>query len=363
MSPSGYDVSSLLLQVGSSKLTGQGKFVTKAPPPRLDVALEAPSIQLDDFRFGNWSPEKAKPASNAKPKSDEELKLEAGKASNQVQQILSPQALHRQNAYLTVRVDQVLSGEDVLGNGKLDAKLENGRADIGPIVVNTLGGSATMQMGYEPREKDVAVNIRTEVKRFDYGILARRIDKKSEMRGIFSLDVDVSARAQYLSEILRYGKGHIDFAIWPENLKSGLLDMWAVNVLMALLPAVDSSNESKVNCAIGRFVLNDGKLTDKTILIDTSRMRVTGKGGVGFAEEDIRLYVRPQAKTPQFMSLAIPIELGGKFDDFHVGVSTADVLETIGQFATSIIWVPLEALFGKKIPADGHDVCGAIDFK
>ncbi len=362
MSPSGYDVSSLLLQVGSSKLTGQGNFDTKAVPPRIDIALDAPAIQLDDFKFGDWSPEKAKPAATAKPKSEDELKQDAGKASNQVQQLLSPEALRRQNAYLTVRVDKVLSGQDVLGNGKLEAKLENGRADIGPIVVNTPGGSASMQMGYEPGEKDVAVNLRTQVKRFDYGILARRIDKKSEMRGIFSLDVDVSARAQYLSEILRYGKGHIDFAIWPENLKSGLLDMWAVNVLMALLPAVDSSNESKVNCAVGRFILNDGKLSDKTILIDTSRMRVTGKGGVGFKEEDISLYVQPHAKTPQFMSLAIPIELGGKFNDFHVGVSATDVLETIGQFATSIFWVPIERLFGKEMPADGHDVCGAIEF-
>jgi uncharacterized protein involved in outer membrane biogenesis len=362
LSPNGYEVSSLLLQVGSSKLSGQGKFDTSVVPPRIDIALEAQAIQLDDFKFGDWSPEKAKPAATAKPKSEEELKQQAGKASNHVQQILSPAALRRQNAYLTVRVDQVLSGQDVLGNGKLDAKLENGRADIGPIVVNTPGGSASMQMGYEPGEKDVAVNLHTQVKRFDYGILARRIDKKSEMRGIFSLDVDVSARAEYLSEILRYGKGHIDFAIWPENLKSGLLDMWAVNVLMALLPAVDSSNESKVNCAVGRFILNDGKLSDKTILIDTSRMRVTGKGGVGFKEEDISLYVQPHAKTPQFMSLAIPIELGGKFNDFHVGVSATDVLETVGQFATSIFWVPLERLFGKEIPADGHDVCGAIEF-
>jgi uncharacterized protein involved in outer membrane biogenesis len=256
-------------------------------------------------------------------------------------------------------VDQVVSGKDLLGSGKLDARLENGRADIGPVVVNTPGGSASLHLGYEPGEKDVAVELRAEVKRFDYGVLARRIDPKSEMRGIFSLDVDVGARAPYLSELLRYGKGNIDFAVWPQNLKSGLLDVWAVNVLMALLPAVDPSNESKVNCAIGRFVLNDGKLSDKNILIDTSRMRVTGKGSVDFTTEQIGLYVQPRSKTPQFLSLALPIELSGNFNEFHVGVRTVDVLGTIGQFATSIVWVPLQMLFGKEIPADGRDVCAA----
>ncbi|MFI4941556.1 MAG: hypothetical protein ACHP7O_14605, partial [Burkholderiales bacterium] len=363
MSPSGYEVSSLLLQVGSSQLNGHGNMNTKAAPPRIDVALTAPAIQIDDFRFGDWSFEKTKPAASGKPKNKEELRQQAGEESNHAQQILSPEVLRRQNAYLTVRVDQVTSGQDLLGSGKLEAKLENGRAEIGPVVVNTPGGSASFLLGYEPGEKDVAVNLRAEAKHFDYGILARRVNQKSEMRGTFSLDVDINAHAQYLSDLMRNGKGYINFAVWPENLKSGFLDLWAVDVLMALLPVIDSSNASKVNCAIGRFVLKNGRLSDKTILIDTSRMRVTGKGEVDFAAEDIRLYVQPRAKTPQFLSFALPIEVSGNFNDFHIGVRPADVLETVGQFATSVVWVPIETLFGKTTPSDGRDVCAAVEFK
>jgi hypothetical protein len=362
MSANGYEVSSLRLQVGSSQLAGYGKFDTKVVPPRIDIALTAPAIQLDDFRFGDWSLEKARPAGKAKRTTDTPRDKNGG-ANNQAQQILSSEVLSRQNAYLTVKVDQVVSGQDSLGNGKLEAKLEGGRAALGPVVVNTPGGSASFSMKYEPGKKDVLVSLSAEAKNFDYGILARRIDHKSEMRGTFSLDVDVSARAEYLSEIFKNGKGHVDFAVWPENLKSGLLDVWAVNVLMALLPAVDSSKQSRVNCAIGRFVLANGKLSEKSFLIDTSRMRVTGKGGVDFNDEKIQLYVQPHAKTPQFLSLAIPIEVSGKFDDFSVGVRATDVVGTVGQFVTSVIWVPLKMLFSKETPADGLDVCGKTVLK
>jgi len=216
---------------------------------------------------------------------------------------------------------------------------------------------------YEPGEKDVLVNLRAEAKNFDYGILARRFDHNSEMSGVFSLEVEVNAHSQYLADIMKYGKGHIDFVVWPENLKSGLLDIWAVNVLMALLPAVDSSGESRVNCAIGRFVLGDGKLSDKSILIDTSRMRVTGKGSVDFAAEKIQLYVKPRAKTPQFLSFAIPIEVSGGLNNFSVGVSAKDAVESVGQLATSFVWVPMQMLFGKDIPADGSDVCEKVVLK
>lgn len=358
ISRSGYEVLSLLLQVGASELAGHGKIDTTAVPPRIDVVLSAPTIQLDDFRFGDWSPQGPRPPdAGTKRESLADMREEAARKGDRAQEILNPEVLRRQNAYLTVTVDHVLSGQDMLGSGELTAKSENGHVVIGPATVNVPGGSAMLRLGYKPGDKNVGASLRVLVNHFDYGILARRIDRKTEMRGILSLDVDVSAHAEHISELLRHGKGHIDFAVWPQNMKSGLLDIWAVNVLTALLPAVDSSSASKVNCAIGRFVLSDGRLSEKTILIDTSRMRVSGKGQADFKAEDIHLYVQPQAKTPQFLSFPLPVELSGKFTDFHVGVRATDVLQTLMQLTTSIVWVPMAALFGKQTPSDGHDAC------
>jgi hypothetical protein len=363
VSPAGYEVPSLLLQVGSSRLNGHGKIDTRVVPPRIDVDLTAPTIQLDDFRFGDWSPEKSKRTTTRNPDSRDNMLRKADETGHEAREILSPEVLWRQNAFLTVRVDQVASGQDMLGNGKLDAQLVNGKAVIGPVIVNTPGGSASLRLLYEPVEKDVAFNLSVEAKHFDYGILARRIDHKSEMQGTLSLNVDVSARARYFSELLRYGKGNIDFVVWPKNMKSGFLDLWAVNVLMALLPVIDSSNTSVINCAVGRFALNDGKLSGETLLVDTTRMRVTGKGGVDFAAEKLNFYMQPRAKTPQFLSFSLPVELDGSFENFGVGVRPIDVLETMGQFTTSVVWAPLQMLFGKEVPPDGHDVCEAVEFK
>ncbi|MGH7948555.1 MAG: hypothetical protein ACREQF_04960, partial [Candidatus Binataceae bacterium] len=278
-------------------------------------------------------------------------------ASDQAQALLSPAVLRRQDAHVSIQVAQVLSGSDQLGSGALEAKLENARAEIGPVEVNIPAGSAKLWLGYQPTERDVQVDLRIEANKFDYGILARRIKPDTDLRGTFSLDVDVNARSQYLSEILRHGNGRIEFAVWPENMKSGIFDLWAVNLLVALVPAVDPNKASKVNCAIGRFELNDGQLRDKTILLDTSRMRVSGKGSADFTTEKLNLRMRPLAKTAQFLSLATPIEVAGPFTDFKIKVSPGDIVETVGRLATSIVWVPLQKLFGKTIPTDGRDVC------
>lgn len=360
MSQRGYELSDLRLRVGESELNGTGSLRTDSARPRIDIALDSPNIQLDDFRFGDWTPVEKKPDESVTLTPDA-LRRQAAQASDAAQKLLSPAVLRRQDAYIKVRVEQVFSGNDRLGGGKLDAQLENGRAVIGPVAVEVPGGSARFSLGYEPTESDVKVDLEIDIDRFDYGILARRIQPATDLGGMFSMHMDVNSRAQYLSEILRHGSGRIEFAVWPENLRAGVFDLWAVNVLVALVPEVDKSKESKVNCAIGRFDLKDGKLVDRTIILDTTRMRVTGHGTADFDQERMRLRLRPRAKTAQFLSLATPIEVAGPFDSFRIRVSPGDILETVGRIATSVVWVPLQKLFGKRIPRDGADVCASPD--
>lgn len=357
VSPAGYEVQSMRVQIGTSLLTGHGKLDTTAKQPLLDIALTAPLIQLDDFRADSWSATEGASLPGDVLLDEVALRKKATQTSDQIQGLLSPAFMRSLDARLSVQVDRVDSGKDRLGNGSLQAKLQNGRAEIGPIQVMMPGGSANWSLSYEAFERDVEADLKIAVDQFDYGVLARRLQPGSEMGGRFSLAMDVSSRAARLSEILRNGSGKIDFAVWPENLKSGAFDLWAVNVLVALLPTIDPKNESTVNCAIGRFNLDRGRLNQKQFVIDTSRMRVTGNASANFADEKLDIRLQPQAKTAQFLSLATPISVRGSFNQFDVSVNPGDIVQTMLRLATSVVWVPIKKLFSEKVPANGSDVC------
>src|SRR5215510_5677803 len=181
------------------------------------------------------------------------------------------------------------------------------------------GGSADLKVSYEPTPTDVVVGAQVTVDRFDYGILARRIKPDTDLQGLFSLNLAVEGRAPSLDSVMAHANGHIDFAVWPKNMRSGVFDLWAVNLFVALVPAVDPEKESKVNCALGRFNLRDGVLTQDAIFMDTSRMRVTGEGGADFSRESVSLRLEPKPKSPQFFSLATPVQVNGSFTGFKVG--------------------------------------------
>ncbi len=254
-------------------------------------------------------------------------------------------------------VGQVLSGQDMLGSGSLTARLEKGRLSLAPLVLNIPGGSLELSTAYEPTETQVTAELSALIERLDYGILARRVDPETDMAGWLSLDMDIKTRGENHRSIMHHADGHLDFAIWPEDFEAGIFDLWAVNLMTAVMPKLDSKPASVVNCAVGRFDLKDGQLTQDAILIDTSRMQVTGEVEVSFKTEEVHMVLGAKAKKAQLFSLETPIKVDGKFSDFEVGTPGGAIFGTTVRFVTSPIHVPFRRLFTKAVPADGQSAC------
>lgn len=57
----------------------------------------------------------------------------------------------------------------------------------------------------------------------------------------------------------------------------------------------------------GQFDLDDGLMRTKSLILDTTRVRVNGSGTVDFRTEEVDLVLQPAPKRPQFYSLATPL--------------------------------------------------------
>ena len=354
VTPNAYEVPDLDVRVGASRLGGQAKIDLAREKPRLEMKVSAPRVQLDDFRLDGWSPVER---NGAGPTGVDAIRDQAKGAAARAQALASAEVLGRFDADLDVEVAEVLSGKDRMGDGRLRAQVTEGRLFVGPAEVNIPGGTVRLSVLYEPSAAGVRLRTGAYVENFDYGILARRLRPDTEAQGRFSMNLELGSRAPSLAKVMEHANGRIDVAVWPKQLSSGVFDLWAVNVFLAALPAIDPSGEPVVNCVVARFNLRDGKLSDDAILVDTSRMRVTGKGGADFRDETLAFRLQPQAKSAQFFSLATPVDVTGTFTDFSVGPSVGDVLLTLGRFFGSLVVVPFEWLTEGPIPRDGADVC------
>jgi uncharacterized protein involved in outer membrane biogenesis len=351
------ELTDLKLHISSSELTGNMKVDDTGPIPEAAITLQSPMFQINDFVFDKWSPFRDEEEIKVDKEEDktQEATGDEVKYAEKALEFFSPEFLEKFNASITVSADKVLSGEDQLGSGKISVSLKDGRISFDPLKLDVPGGSLSMSMSVKPGRESAEASLQVEVKNFDFGILARRADPKTNMGGIINIDIDLKSSAKDFTELLDNGNGYFDFSAKPENLQAGIMDLWAVNVISAIV-SQSVKGQSHIEYLVGRWSMKDGYLEPDVFVIDTTRMRICGKGGVDFNTRKLKLEVAPAPKKPEFFSLATPINVQGDFSDFGLGIAPGGLIGTGIKFAISPIQVTLQTLFDKPIPADGSDL-------
>jgi uncharacterized protein involved in outer membrane biogenesis len=355
--PGKLELSGLEIRVRDSSLTGSMVVDKTGARPSARVELAASRIQLDDFDTGAWSPDQ--PDSEPPPLPPNETESDPGLARTRAK-LLSPEALQRADLRLEVRVDEVRSGRDALGSGELTLGLTDGRIALDPLRLQLPSGRLLLKASVRPGLTASDASLRVLIEKFDFGALIRLQNPESDVGGTLSMDIDVTARASDIRNLLTGANGYLDVSSKPENLRSGVVDLWAVNLLSSVVSeSAKGEDVSRINCVFSRWSLTDGSMTAQSLAVDTSKIRICGKGGIDFDDRTFDLTVAPVAKRPEFFSLATPLAVTGSFEDFDIGTK-AGVLSlgtTAVKFAISPVTTPFERLVREDLPADGDDIC------
>ncbi len=344
----GYDLSKLHVKVGETNLNGKMNLDVTQKVSKLDIELISDMIQINDFNFDK------KKKTTDKKKTEKPL-TEAEK--KKIRNLLSPEVLGQLNADIKIKAKQVYSGKDKLGSASAKVTLKKSRLAVEPLVINVPGGGVQIDFSYHPKKNSATVDLKAKIDKFDIGVITRRAKPDTDMGGYLYLDVALHSVTPNLKMMMKNAKGHFDFGIVPKNFSAGIIDLWAVNLVSAIMDKETEKDKSEVNCFIMRFGMEDGIMQDKIVYMDTTKMLVAGEAKINFQKETIDMIMAPKAKKPEFFSLATPIKINGTFKDFGLDLSMGDILGTVISFITSPLTTPIQRIVVDKLPSDGKDAC------
>ena len=361
------DLTDLKIILGSSELAGKISLNKTGKRPRVDIDLKSPLFQIDDFNFTGLTPGQetaqtpenpaaAESADNQINDEEPQTETEEPIASYKDIKLINPEIRGYFDAKLKISADKVLSGKDQLGSGQIIVKLEDGRISIDPLQLNLPDGSFLFNLSIKDGHEDSDSLLKIKIENFDFGVLARRHDPQTDIGGMVNFDADLKSPAQTLFNFLSHATGYIDFSVYPENWRSGVINLPSVNLIAGIASHTDK-NQSDIECLIGRWSLLDGVLNPDIFVVDTSRMRICCNGSVDFNKNELNLKVAPAPKKPEYLSYAVPIGVRGTFSDVRLGIASLALAETSLKFAISPAFATLKKMFTKSIPADGSDVC------
>ena len=352
INPEGYEIRQSKIQVGDSSLIGDMRLLTTGEKPELSILLNTPTIQIDDFKLGDWQ-------AWSRPEEDKQQSTETASTNKEEtdSHLISADTLNALNAELKIEVDEVLSGKDKLGEGQLHLMLEDGSLSLNPLRVALPGGEIYVNGHLTPQEEGFRIGLNADVDHFDYGVLARRISPETDMKGTVSFHMDINTLAQTPDDLFHHALGDFGFAVWPQDFEAGIIDLWAVGLLSAVLPRIGPSDPSQLNCMVGTFQLEDGQMKNNVLMLDTSQMQVAGNTQVNFTDEKINLVLVPRAKEAQIFGLSLPIMITGGFNDFGFGIPSGELIVTTLRFITSPVIAPVSWLFAQPLQEDGSAMC------
>jgi len=362
VSPGRLEMTDVIAVVKESSINGSVAIDKTGTKPVAELKLASEAIQLADFNLGGWSPDDTGVSKNDSADVDStagnESTVDAAPARAK---LLSPETLQRANVSIDVEIGKVMSGEDELGGGEISLQLLDGRLALDVLRLSTPRASLLLAASVKPDVVESEASLRVVIENFDLGVLARLSKPDSDVSGPLNMDMDVTMSAKSVRDLLSGANGYIDVAGSPENVSSGIVDLWAVNLLASVVSsAVEDENTSEINCVISRWSIEDGLMTAQQLAVDTSKIRICGDGNINFKEKSFALEVFPTAKKPEFFSLAAPLVVSGNFDDIDVGAKGGIVAvgTTAVRFAVSPLTTPIKRAVQENLPVDGADICG-----
>ncbi len=346
-----YNLPNLEVRIDDSDLQAMISLAYGDERPHLTVELTSSRLDLDDI-LGKKALAEARDGRGS-TQSERSIK----KTNDEPREpVITAELLRSADASITVRVESVQSLGELRGGGELNARLEDGHLEITPLTLVLPEGSIELEVDVTAIDDLLDIAFQTRIGHLDYGALLERLDPESDVAGALTLNSHLQARSPSLEEFLVYADGHLDFTLYPKNYSTALFDLWATHLLAVLMPTLDSGGGPQLNCVVGRFTIESGLMTPDALLIDTSRIRVRGKGKIDLKTGKLNLTLKPRPKKRGLISLATPVRVTGRLDDPSIYLSTSGLARTL--FRLSVwFWTAYLELLRRPLPTDGADIC------
>jgi len=264
---------------------------------------------------------------------------------------------------VSATIGELRSAGRLLGETELGLRMDGHEFILDPATIRFPGGNVSTRYSSIQEGSGWDSNLDIFIERLEYGGLVRLFDPEATAGGVIHMDTSLHSRSMDPESAVDHLEGTFDLAVFPDNVGAEFLDLWASNLVFALLPLGDSQ-QKKLNCLVARFEVENGVMTSRETFLDSTEIIVRARGDIDLSNRQLDMLAVPQAKTEKFLSISTPIQVKGSFDDYSVGVASGGFVMTMLRWYYGLIYVPWKWLTGERFPADGIATCfNAMDWE
>jgi len=320
----------LKLTLGRSDIAGTLTLLRTGPRPRIEGRLSSQLL------VGSILHKSDEGAAESGPKtgrergpalSDEPIPLDWMKEADASLEI----SAKRFEATLFNYEDAVVKA--TLENGILEMKSEKG---------TIYGADATALMHMDSTVTPAQIVLEASARGADVGKVTGDWSQPPFMTGRGDFEVKVSSTGQTPAALVANLSGQGRVIVGEGTAEVGVLERMVRTVGLKTIGALLGEGKAAsvpMNCFAANLSADAGIVKADVLVLDTDKATIFGSGTVDLAKEKFDLVFKPKAKSVT-LNTAVPIRLGGTFQDPTVSAETVGTLRKIAGIASLFVFPP-----------------------
>jgi uncharacterized protein involved in outer membrane biogenesis len=221
----------------------------------------------------------------------------------------------------------------------------DGRITLHPLDVAVGKGRIVSTIDLDPGAHDI-IHAKADMK-FQRINLSRVLQATHSFHGegILGGEARIDAHGNSLASMMGQGNGELKLILLGGgNLSALLVDISGLEFGNALLSELGIPNRADLNCFVTDLPLDQGILSTKVLLADTTEGRITGKGSVDFRNQTLDYAITTRSKHFSIGSLPGPIDITGPLGDPSIRPGAEIAARAGAAVGLGVLLTPLGAL-------------------
>jgi len=304
--------------LGSSDINGALRFDQSAAVPVLTGNLQSKLLDFGDLGpMIGATPAASKAAeARAKAQAGTEQPGRSPASSRKVlpATILSLDRLQAMDADVTYSAANIRHVQALpLDKGSAHIKLNAGVLQLSPFSLGVAGGSVAGSLKIDSNVAPAAFTARLDVRAVQLNQLFPKVETTRSSLGKISGQFDFQGRGASVAQILGSASGQVAVLMGKGEISNILLEFIGLDGGEVVKFLVRGDRNVQLRCAAAAFDVNQGLMTSKAIVLDTTDTVVNGRGQVSLAHETLDIVLEPAPKDRSILSLRSPLRIGGTF--------------------------------------------------
>ncbi|HYM33717.1 MAG TPA: AsmA family protein [Candidatus Cybelea sp.] len=312
----------LSASLGSTAVSGDAEATLNGPRPKLKATIAASMVDLTELALPKSPPPRPRPGDEERIFTSEPLPLESLRAFD---------------SDVTMTAATVKTEKLTLQNLSAQLTLDDRVLRVKPFGVDVAGSHMGGDVELNARQAPAAFALNIDGKQVDIGKILLQASGNDLLEGRGDIGVSVHGTGDSPHAIAASLGGNSNLVMGQGRIKSRYADLIGADVFREAFAWAKGKEDTKLNCMVSRFDIQNGLATSRALLMDTADVTMLGAGTVNFGSERLDLVLKPKPKETSLVNLAVPIDVSGTFKHPSILPNKAGVAKEVALGVASAI--------------------------